>query len=65
MRLVLGHESSWMKRQLRESNYAILSNSKIKNDYNLTFHSPISRYAYVQGREKFVRLFFVSATTVN
>jgi len=34
------YEPSWMKRQLREPSYTILSNSKIKNDYNFTFHIP-------------------------
>jgi len=65
MRLIAGYESSWMKRQLREPNYALLSNSKIKNDYNFTFHTPICCRAYVQGPEKFVLLFFDSDTTFN
>jgi len=45
MRLIAGYESSWMERQLREPNYTTLSNSKIKNDYNFTFHIPICLYA--------------------
>jgi hypothetical protein len=65
MRLIPGYESSWMKRQLREPNYVKLSNSKIKNDDNIAFNIPICLYAYVQGPEKFVPLFFGSDTTFN
>jgi hypothetical protein len=65
MKLIAGYESSWMTRQLREPNYAILSNSKIKNNYNFAFHNPICCCAYVQGPEKFAPLFFDSDTTFN
>jgi len=50
MRQIPGYESTWMKRKQREPNYTILSTSKSKNDYN--FHTPICRYANVQGAEK-------------
>jgi len=53
MRLIPGYESTCMKRKQREPNCTILSNSKIKKDYNFNFHNPICRYAYVQGAEKF------------
>ena len=53
MRLTSGCKSLWMKRKQRAPNYKIISTSKIKNYYNFTFYTPICRYAYVQGPEKF------------